>query len=174
MENKKISLYIIGILAVLIIAMFFWRFFSVRGLEKEMIEQQTSFTQKTQQLMAENTSQFLRLTMVSLVWVVRKEMLQENYGQINEYLTNYVKERNIQQIVLVKADGVIAVATDKRIEGAEAASVFPPQIFEQEGINITEDENANLRVVAPIMGLNARLGSLVLIYKPEIISLGTK
>ena len=171
MENKKLSLYIIGILAVLIIAMFFWRFFSVRGLEKEMIEQQTSFTQKTQQLMAENTSQFLRLTMVSLVWVVRKEMLQENYGQINEYLTNYVKEGNIQQIVLVKADGVIAESTDKRIEGAEAASVFPPKIFEQDDINITEDENANLRVVAPIMGLNARLGSLVLIYKPEIIAL---
>lgn len=41
--------------------------------------------------------------------------------------------------------------------------------MEQNEISVTADERENLRVVAPIMGLNAQLGLLILIYEPERI-----
>ncbi|MCK9195772.1 MAG: hypothetical protein M0P16_02190 [Syntrophales bacterium] len=169
MEKSKWSLYVMGVLGVLVIAMFFWKVIAVQNVEKKMAEERKSITEKSQQLLTDNTRGFLRLTTVPLVWAVRKEMIQGNYDQINEYAKSYVKERNMQQIVLVKADGTIAVATDKKIEGAQAKDVFPPQLLEQNDVSITEVNNGNLQVAAPIMGLNAKLGTLILIYKPERI-----
>jgi len=174
MDNKRQNLYIMGALAVLVVIVFIWRVFSVQGLEKKMIQQRVSITEKSQQLLAENTRGMLRLTTVPLVWAVRKEMISENYGQINEYLSSFVRERNIQQIVLVKADGTIVVATDKKLEGSRATSVFPQHLFEQNDVTITDDKSGDLQVAAPIMGLNARLGTLILIYRPEKISFEPK
>ena len=154
--------------------MFFWRLFAVQSLEKKARAQHDAVVERTQLALAEQTRHFLRMTTVPLIWAVRKEMLQDNYGQINEYMASFVKERNVQQIVLVKADGVIVVATDKKIEGSQGASVFPAQIFEKNDIDIIEDKDGNLQVVAPVMGLNARLGTLILIYKPEKIGFDAK
>jgi hypothetical protein len=170
MEKSKLSLYAMGVLGVLVIVMFFWKVIAVQNVEKKMDTERKNITEKSQQLLTDNTRDFLRLTTVPLVWAVRKEMILENYGQINEYATSFVKERNMQQLVLVKADGTIVVATDKKIEGAPAKDVFPPQVLEPNDISITEDKNGNLQVAAPIMGLNARLGVLILIYKPDKIS----
>lgn len=174
MENKKISLYIIGILAAVVIVVFVWRMISVQGLEKRMAEQRVALTENAQQLLSENSQHFLRLTTIPLVWAVRKEMIGENYGQINEYFTSFVKERNMQGISLIKTDGTIAVATDKKFEGASAQSVFPQQMLEQNDVTITEDKEGNFQVAAPIMDLNSRLGTLILIYKAEKVNLETK
>ena len=173
MEKNKLSLYIMGFLGVMVVVMFFWKVIAVQSVEKKMAEERKNITEKSQQFLVENTRGFLRLTTVPLVWAVRKEMIQENYGQINEYATSFVKERNMGQIVLVKADGTIAVATDKKIEGAQAKDVFPPQVLEPNDIGITEDKNGNLQVAAPIMGLNAKLGVLILTNKPDKFNFDT-
>jgi hypothetical protein len=174
MENKKMYLYIIGALGALVVVMLFWKVFAVQGVEKKMRAQQADVVEKSQKIISEQTSHFLRMTTVPLVWAVRKEMLQDNYGQINEYATSFVRERNIQQILLVKADGVIAVATDKKVEGSPASSLYPAQTFEKNDIDIVEDKDGNLQVAAPVMGLNARIGTLVLIYKPEKVGFDLK
>lgn len=174
MENKKLNLYIMGVLGALVVVMFFWKVFAVQGVEKTMRAQQAALVEKSQQVLSGQTRHFLRMTTVPLIWAVRKEMLQDNYGQINEYLTSFVRERNVQQILLVKADGVIAVATDKKIEGSPASSFYPAPTFENNDIDIVEDKDGHLQVVAPVMGLNARLGTLILIYKPEKAGLETR
>jgi hypothetical protein len=173
LENKRIYLYTTGILLVSLIGMFIWKVIAVKNMEKKMEAQRVKLVERSEQIVSDNTRDFLRLTTIPLVWAVRKEMIKENYDQIDEYLTRFIKERNMKQILVVKSDGTIAVATDKKIEGMSVSSLYPTQIMEQGDINISVDKDGNLQVVAPIMGLNARIGTLILIYQVQKINFET-
>jgi len=171
LQSTKLYLSTIGILVVLLICVFVWKNIAVRNMEKTMEAQRAKLAEKSQQAITSKTHELLRLTTIPLVWVVRREMINENYDQINEYLNQFVKEPNIKQIIVVKSDGTIAVATDKKIEGAPFSSLFPQALIEQNEISISDDGKGNIRVVAPIMGLNAKLGLLIMMYEPERINI---
>jgi len=167
LKNRKT----IGVFVVMLIGMFVWKTIAVRNMEKTMEAQRAKLVEKSQQVITSKTHDLLRLTTIPLVWVVRREMINENYGQINEYLNRFVKEPNIKQILVVKSDGTIAVATDKKVEGAPFSSLFPQDLIEQNEISISDDGKGNIRVVAPIMGLDAKLGLLIMIYEAEKINI---
>jgi hypothetical protein len=167
LKNRKT----IGVFVVLLIGVFVWKSIAVRNMEKRMEAQRAKLIEKSQQVITSKTHELLRLTTIPLVWVVRKEMINENYDQINEYLNRFVKEPTIKQILVVKSDGTIAVATDKKIEGAPFSSLFPQNLIEQNEISISDDGKGNIRVAAPIMGLNAKLGLLIMIYEPGRINI---
>ena len=111
-QSAKLYLYTIGILVVLLICMFVWKNIAVRDVKKTKEAQYSKLAEKSQRVITNKTHELLRLTTIPLVWVVRREMINENYGQINEYLNRFVKEPHIKQIVVVKSDGTIAIATD--------------------------------------------------------------
>lgn len=164
-EKQKLYVYTIVCLGLLLIGMYVWRMITVKNMEA----QRARLVQRSQQVVTSKTVDLLRLATIPLVWAVRKEMLRDNYDQINDYLTRFIKEPHIKQILVVKSDGSVAVATDKKVEGTAFSSLFPQLSMEQNEISVTVDERENLRVVAPIMGLNAQLGLLILIYEPETI-----
>ena len=167
LKNRKT----IGVFVVLLIGVFVWKSNAVRNMEKRMEAQRAKLVEKSQQVITSKTHELLRLTTIPLVWVVRKEMIMENYNQINEYLNRFVKEPTIKQILVVKSDGTIAVATDKKIEGAPFSSLFPQNLIEQNEISISDDGKGNIRVVAPIMGLNTKLGLLIMMYEAGKINI---
>jgi len=123
--------------------------------------------------MAQNAGQFvdernrscLRLAAVPLVWAVRSEMMRGNYDQVNQYLTRFVKEPGMKELLVAGADGRVVAATDKRREGASVSTAFPsaPGV---DTITVTPGENGEIMVSAPIMGLNDKLGVLVLVSTP--------
>ena len=157
-ESKKGYLYIIGILIVLIAAMFLWKGIAVRSIEK-----------KSQQIISSKTEELLRLTAIPFAWTIRKEMLKEDYDQINEYLNSFIKEPHIKMVLVVKTDGTVAVATDKKLEGKQFSSLYPVELLSPDDIRISGDTDANVLLVFPIMGLNARLGTSLIVYEPEKI-----
>jgi hypothetical protein len=59
----------------------------------------------------------------------------------------------------------------KKIEGAPISSLFPRALIEQNEISISDDGKGNIRVVAPIMGLNAKLGLLIMMYEAGKINI---
>lgn len=108
----------------------------------------------------------LRLAAVPLVWTVRSEMLRGNYDQINQYLAQFVREPNMKEVLVAGADGRVVAATDKKREGAMVAELFPPEVPKVDTITVTTRPDGRLLVAAPIMGLNDRLGVLILIAAP--------
>jgi hypothetical protein len=172
LKKRKLCLYAICILAALLVCMFVWKDIAVRNRERTMEAQRAKLLEKAQQAITSKTRDLLRLTTIPLAWAVRREMINENYGQINEYLNKFVKEPGIRQILVVKSDGTIAVSTDKKMEGAPLSSLFPQELIEQKEISISDDGKGNIRAVTPIMGLDARLGLLIMIYEPERINIG--
>lgn len=171
-ESGKKYLYVIGVLVVLVFIMYLWKTIAVKNVQKQMEAQQIQLIEKSQQVITEKTRYFLRLTTTPFVWAIRKEMLRENYEQINEYLNQFVKEPHIKQILVVKSDGTVAVATDKKLEGVAFSSLYPNELMEKNEIVITDDKkNGNILVVSPIMGLNKKLGMFLMVYEPEKITI---
>lgn len=171
MESRKKCLYIIGVLLVLLFITYLWKTIAVKNVQKQMETRQIQLIEKSQQVITEKTRYFLRLTTTPFVWAIRKEMLRENYEQINEYLNQFVKEPQIKQILVVKSDGTVAVSTDKKLEGGAVSSLYPKELMEKDELVITDDKNGKILVVSPIMGLNKKLGMFFMVYEPEKINL---
>lgn len=158
--SKKIYFYIMGILVVLIAAALLWKVISVRSVEN-----------KSEQIILHKTEELLRLTAIPFAWTIRKEMQKEDYDQINEYLTSFIKEPRIKMVLVVKDDGTIAAATDKKLEGTRFSSFYPAELLAPNDVRVSKDKDTNLLVVCPVMGLNARLGTLLIVYEPEKLTL---
>lgn len=77
-----------------------------------------------------------------------------------------MKAAQVQRVALVLTDGTVRLASDKKIEGKPAASVFPGATLAADTPTIQAVADRGLRAVIPIMGLNARLGTLIVDYAP--------
>lgn len=169
-QNKKGYLYVIGILIILLIGMYFWKTLAVRSVEKKVEAQKAQIVEKSRQVITDKTKYFLRLTATPFIWAIRKEMLRENYEQINEYLVQFVKEPHIKQVLIARSDGTIIVATDKKLEGTALSSLHPQQLIGADEIVLSDDKSGNILVVAPVMGFNKKLGVFLMVYEPEKIN----
>jgi len=114
---------------------------------------------------------YLRLVAVPLVWMVREEMMKGNYDQINQYLARFVREPNMKEVLVVRPDGKVAAATNKKREGGPAKDLFPPETLQADTITVTTRPDGMFIVAAPVMGLNERLGVLILVAAPPEYSL---
>lgn len=130
-------------------------------------------TRQAATVIAAHNESSLRLVTVPLVWVVRSEMLRGNYDQINQYLAQFVREPNMKEVLVARADGRIVAATNKKREGAVVTDIFPPEVPKVDTITVTTRPDGMFLVAAPIMGLNDKLGVLVLVASPPDFSLET-
>ena len=107
-QSGKRYFFTIAVCMVLLIGMYFWKVISVKNVQKTIEVQRIEIILKTQQIVTEKAQYFLRLTTTPLVWAIRKEMIRDNYEQINEYMSQFVKEPNIKQIFVINSEGVVA------------------------------------------------------------------
>ncbi len=126
--------------------------------------------ERAAEAMGEQARAGMRLAALPLVWAVRSEMMRGNIEQVNEYLNQFVREPNMKELAVAAADGRIVAATDKRREGAPAAEVYPPDALKADTVTAAVQKDGNILVAAPVMGLNARLGTLVMIASPPTFS----
>jgi len=98
-------------------------------------------------------------------------MIRNNYDQINQYLNQFVKEKNMKEIIVAKPDGTIVVATNKKREGTSVTSAFPPAVLQEDKTTVTTLENGDLMVVSPVMGLSTKQGILILLSTPPSYTL---
>lgn len=159
-------LIIILLLAVAVGGMYVWKNLAVKGVR-------TQLTENANRIIAEQNRSYLRLAVVPLVWAVRSEMIRDNYDQINQYLTQFVKEQNMKEIVVAKPDGTIVVATNKKLEGTSVTGAFPPSVLQEDKLTVSSQENGDIMVVSPVMGLSAKVGVLILLYTPQSYTLQT-
>ena len=94
-----------------------------------------------------------------------------NYDQINQYLISFVREPHVQDVVLAKADGVILLATNKRLEGTPVTDSFPASVLQVEKATVSSLEGRGLMSASPVMGLNRKLGVLIVVYAAPTFTL---
>jgi hypothetical protein len=160
----KFYLTIIAILVIALIAVFLWKEVAVRGVESRSEAERAGIVEQTRTALVDQTREMLRLSAVPLGWSVRAEMIKENYHQIDDYLQRFVKEPHVSRIALVDYEGSIQIATDKKLEGQRADSVFPSPILEVGQVTVHDEGTDEVFVAVPILSYDARLGTLVLAY----------
>lgn len=141
------------------------------GNNMAVAKAKAEMTQKAEQVIGEQNRLYLRLVMIPLGWAVGSEMIRDNYGQKNQYLAQFVREQNIKEIVVARPDGKVVAATNKKLEGGNLASSFPGEVLQSESTTISTRGNGELVAVSPVMGLNTKLGVLVLVYAPVAFGL---
>lgn len=169
--QQKTSMYIIVVLVAAAVGIYLWKLISENNLRRNMQDQRIVLTERAQFIMDNKTNDLLNLMTVPFVWAVRREMIRENYDQINEYLTQFVKNREIKKILVVDTNSIIVAATDKKQEGKPFSTYYQQEYLERTDINIANDSEGNIQIVAPIMGLNQRIGTLLITYMPEQLNL---
>lgn len=121
---------------------------------------------------AATLKQSLNLLAVPLAWAIRREMMAGNLDQVDQYVSELVKLEGVHEVVVANADGVVAVASDRRHAGAAFSTLYPERYLSADEIVVDEVAAGRWLLVAPLMGLSGRLGTLVLGYQPPPFALG--
>lgn len=158
------QLITILILVLAIAGMYVWKSVAVNNAR-------TQASESANRIITEQNKSYLRLVAVPLTWAVRSEMIRNNYEQVNQYLSQFVKEKNMKEIIVAKPNGTIVVATNKKREGTSVAGAFPPTVLQEDKTTVTNLENGDIMVVSPVMGLSSKQGVLILLYTPASYNL---
>jgi len=148
------------LIAVLVIVSL-WAFIKISLLEnkfkKDTLKLKSDYENKIDSL----TTKQLMLSSKVFSWAIRSELTRENKEQVNQFFLNFIKEPGVSKVEFVNAlDGRVTLSTDKKDEG----SVFPNQVALATTEIINYRNDSVLNIVSPVMGLNNKIGVLVIEY----------
>jgi hypothetical protein len=166
-RNKTIGIIVITAL-VLLGALWIWKALEVRSVRNEAEAENERVRQTAANIITQSRTEQLRLLAKPFVWAVRAEMLRGNMDQVNLYLQDMVRERNFQRIEVADSRGVVIASTDKKNEGKPLADTGRLSV---DTIVVNTLGDSAWTISSPIMGLDSRLGTLVIDYaspKPKL------
>jgi len=149
------------LLALLVV--FLWAFIKMNVMEnqfeKQKLEIQTTYENRIDSL----TAHQLVLTSKVFSWAIRSELTRENKEQVNQFFLSFIQEPGVTNVKFVDINtSKVLLSTDKKDEG----SVFTnPAMLTDNPIYQTKD--SVLQIICPVMGLNNKIGALVIEYKMQ-------
>lgn len=117
-------------------------------------------------LIEKNNLTFLETLTKVFSWAVRSEILRNNLEQVNTYMIDLVKTTGYNDITLIKPDGIVALSTNKKYEGTVYPGPLASELRQIEKAASMTDDKGNILSVCPVMGLDSRLGTIVITYAP--------
>lgn len=151
------------VLLVVLVVFAVWAFIRMAIMNNRFDKQQTELVQNYEQRIDSINAVNLQTTSEVFAWAIRSELIRQNQDQVNQYFLTFVHQPNVLKISYVdNTTSKILISTDKKEEGSESA-----------GVDITTDstfiqvKETDFNVVTPVMGLNRRLGTLIIDYKKQ-------
>lgn len=120
-----------------------------------------------------NAEQQLALMMKPLVWAVRAELTRGNQEQIDQYFKQLVKSDKIQEVTLLDKTGKIILSSNKKNEGNNLDTDYANEVIKIEASTIITETDV-LAIASPVMGLDDRLGTLLVVCDNEAFDFGGK
>jgi hypothetical protein len=145
---------------------------AVRHAEETVAVQRAELMKQAEIRQAETVKQSLEMFGVPLAWAIRREMMADSIDQVDQYVTDLVKHKGFERVVVAKADGAVVVASDRKQLGAAFSSVYPERYLTAEQISVEQTAPGKWLLVVPIMGLSARLGTVAIDYQAPPSVLG--
>jgi len=157
-KHPVITAVFLGLLAVVLV--YFWKDIEGNYQRKAVVEVATTQLQDNNQLL-------LKLISKPLVWNIRAEMLRGNMEQIDLLMNNLVKEKNFQFIHLVEPDGNVILSTNKQMQGQSLDNGIIWKALLNDSTVVLVDKANIITVVAPVMGFDERMATLVIGYQSQ-------
>lgn len=118
--------------------------------------------------MYELETNWLKQSVIPLVWAIRSEMLRNNKENIDKYQNDFVKFPGVRNIMIVDNDGTIIISTDRKYVDKKFTSEFDAGFLSHNDFYIIADKDKSLiKASNPILGIDRRLGTLFLTYTIE-------
>jgi len=170
---KKHIVSLLLVLALIVILIWFSAKNSTnnRQFEKEKTSLITKSKNERSALVANYESEKDSLRIVNMEaaakifsWSVRSEMLRNNTENLNQLVNAFVKESGADLVQLIDPEtNKISLSSDKKFEGSEYARKIDFALKEPH----TLKEDGGIKIITPIMGLNAALGILIVQINTE-------
>ncbi|MCE7914658.1 MAG: hypothetical protein DYH15_08245 [Nitrosomonas sp. PRO4] len=158
----------IAVLVGLIVVIFAWKSIAVGKVEanmaKKLEHERVLLTQQAREYADQQYAKEEERFGQVLSWAVRGELIRNNLDQIDQYLSEIVKMRDTERVVLISEEGQLLVSTDKRLEEAKAAELYPKEILNLQKISVKSDVEGKKILVIPVMGLNKKIATVVVSY----------
>lgn len=160
---KFIKKHIVVLLLVLvIIGLFFYSMIRVNILER-------THEEKTEKLITEHMAEIdslvvshMKLTVRTLTWAVRSELIRQNKEQVNHFFNDFIREPVVTKIKLIDPENYeIVLSTDKKDEGKV---IDDKELYKVDEL-FTKIDSAEVKFINPVMGLDRILGILVIEIK---------
>jgi hypothetical protein len=180
--TTKLPLWVSLVLLLVVALIFAWKQVALGRMESRFEEEKQQLTQQYETgkstlmrqagaALSKNSEAAHRLFGNALAWAIRGELIRNNLDQIDQYFSELVKVERIHLVALASQEGKVLVASDKKLQNAEFGQIFPAELLNETQVSIHPQGEDRL-LVLPVMGLNTRLGTAVLRYTPETLSLG--
>ena len=147
-------------LIIIILVLASWAFIKMALMEKNFEKQKAEIITIYENKIDSLTLKQLELTSKVFSWAVRSELTRENKEQVNQFFLSFIQENNVKKVMLIDAStATISLSTDKKDEGKAIndMSLLPDKTFSFE-------KDSTFEIISPVMGLNNKLGSLVIDY----------
>ncbi|WP_292993590.1 hypothetical protein [Nitrosomonas sp.] len=161
----KYAVMLVGVIVVILV----WKTIAVSKVESDMAKklegERVLITQQAREYADQQyTKEEERFGQV-LSWAVRGELIRHNIDQIDQYLSEIVKMKDTERVVLIGDDGQLLVSTDKRLEETKGVELFPKEILNLQKVTVKSDVDGKKILVVPVMGLNKKIATVVVSYK---------
>lgn len=164
-KKRKRSI-LISILVVIIAVAALWigKQIQINNLRNESAKTQERLKGEAKQAVIQSHEQHLRIFAKPFAWAVRTEMMSNNINQVNLYMNEMIKEKNISSIMVLNAAGKIISSTNKKWEGKDFSAVGNASYLQSDSIIVDNIKDSLLIMSSPVMGFNNRLGTLIVNY----------
>ncbi len=163
-DTKRTMLIITAVALILIVGIWIWKETQISNVKKQAETERQALQQKAAAMIVQSHEEHLKLLAKPIVWAVRAEMMQGNLSQVNLYMSDMVKEKNFQRIVVANDKGIIVSSTNKKDEGKPFSTIAKDAYLSSNNTSVENAGDSILIMTSPIMGFNNRLGTLLINY----------
>ncbi len=118
--------------------------------------------------MVESQKASLKLFSKPLAWSIRTELLRGSNDQVDLLINDVVREKGLEFLHLLGNDGKVTFTTNRKLIGGELDLSKAAGYLGADTTSVYMENDSLIVLVAPVMGYDSRLGSLVIGYKPTL------
>lgn len=173
-STRKRFLIFVGVALGLILIVWLWKSIQVSQIRKSAEQDKIALNNRASKKIIETNEDYLKLLAKPIVWSMRTELMQGNLNQVNLYISDLIKEKNFQRIVVANEKGEVLSSTDKKDEGQALSNLVSEATIVSEETLVENVGDSILIMTSPIMGFNNRLGTLYINYKMSGVDLDSE
>ena len=153
-------------------AIYLWRQISLRNARSANLAALARFSEAARSQFDGLVTQTIGLAAVTLGWAVRAEMMRDDLEDVQEYMQQLAKRPGVRRALVAKEDGGVIAASDLDSRGRKLKEAVQDPPPESSAVQVLPRPEGVLRLVIPVMGLEARLGTLIVEYERPVLPAG--
>ncbi len=114
---------------------------------------------------ADAMQQMLDLLGVPLAWAIGGEIAAGNWAQVDRYVDELAQREAVEEVVVARADGTVAAASDPRHVGVDFRSLYAARYLATDEVVADEIAPGRWLLATPAKGTGTRLGTVVVAFR---------